>query len=293
MASKKETELEILKDVDSLTTWLEKRNAEIRNGGTDVVEGNMPVLARVICGGEEEFGKLDMANREKYTKYFKDNKKTASALTLATPATKGMDICAIASGTGAAGAFAGMGVAGAGALGFSATAGLGLAGMGAAAFIPALWPIGISLLAISAGSVFAKSKREKENAKRTEKLEEIFNSCQTGAQECNNKIDKNNKKIKEILTQKLKKSVEALANASKKIAINIDDALHSDQNLRIMQYQEIVLKQYNNQNEIREMLADLIEAYNKLVAENEQLAKQVAAYEANMRMCGCTNNYLA
>ena len=52
MASKKETELEILKDIDSLTTWLEKRNAEIRNGGTDVAKGNMPVLVRVICGGE-------------------------------------------------------------------------------------------------------------------------------------------------------------------------------------------------------------------------------------------------
>ena len=53
-----------------------------------------------------------------------------------------------------------------------------------------------------------------------------------------------------------------------------------------------LVKQYNSQNKIREMLADLIEAYNKLVAENEQLAKQLAAYEANMRMCGCTNNYL-
>ena len=252
----------------------------------------MPVLARVICGGEEEFGNLDVENREKYTKYFKDNKKTASALTLVTPGTKGIDICAIASGTGATGAFARMGATGVGALGFSAASGLGLAGMGATAFIPALWPIGIRLLAISAGSVLAKSKKEKEKAKRTEKLEEIFHGCQTGAQECNNQIDENNKKIKEILTKKLKKSVEALENASKKIAINIDDALHSDQNLRIMQYQEIVLKQYNSQNEIRKMLADLVEAYNKLVAENEQLAKKVAAYEANMRMCGCTNNYL-
>ena len=120
--------------------------------------------------------------------YFKDNKKTASALTLATPNTKGMDICAIASGTGVAGVFAGMGIVGNGALGFSAASGIGLAGMGAA-FIPALWPIGISLLAISAGSIFAKSKKEKEKAKRTEKLEEIFNNCQSGAQDCNNKID--------------------------------------------------------------------------------------------------------
>ena len=32
--------------------------------------------------------------------------------------------------------------------------------------------------------------------------------------------------------------------------------------------------------------------YIKLVAENEELARRVASYEANMRMSGCANNYL-
>ena len=87
--------------------------------------------------------------------------------------------------------------------------------------------------------------------------------------------------------------METLSEVSKKIAINIDDAINADQNLRIMQYQEIVLKQYNSHNEICKMLAELNEAYNKLVAENEELAKKIAAYEANMKMCGCTNNFVA
>lgn len=293
MATKKEREREILKDVDSLISWLEKRNKEIRSGSTIVVKENMPVLARVICGGEGELKNLDMTNRDKYTKYFKDNKNIAPALTLVNPAIQGADICAIASGVGAAGAFTSIGATGLGTLGISTASGMSLAGLGATGMIPALWPIGISLLAISAGSLFIKSKKAKENRDRTEKLNSIFSDCQSGAQSCTEKIKKNNKKIKDIISKKLQESVDALKNTSKKIAINIDDALHADQNLRIMQYQEIVLKQYNSQNEIRKMLAELIEAYNKLVAENEQLARQVASYEANMRMCGCTNNYFA
>ena len=288
MAEKKN---KMLEDIDEITSWLEMRNAEISKGKTDVVETHMPTLARVICGGEKEIEKLGTEDRKRYSKYFKDNKAQAAALTLVGTGATGMSIGAVASGVGAVSTIAGLGAGGA-AIGLSTLSGWSAASLGATAFVPALWPIGISMLAISAGSMFAKAKKDKEREARSEKLEKVFNKSHTQAQKCNNKIKANNKKIKLILASKIKKSIEALSDASKKIAINIDDALNADQNLRIMQYQEIVLKQYNSQNEIRKMLSDLVESYNKLVAENEQLASQVAAYEANMRMCGCTSNLM-
>lgn len=288
MAATKNT---ILEDIDALTAWLDMRNAEIGRGKVNVVETNMPTLARVICGGEKEIARLETEERKRYSKYFKDNKTQAVAMTLVGTGETVMSVGAIASGVGAASTIAGLS-AGGSAIGLSTLSGLSAASLGATAFVPALWPIGISMLAISAGSMFAKAKKNKEKAPRAEKLERIFNNSQICAQDCGKKINANNEKIKRILSQKLKKSLDLLSEASKKIAINIDDALNTDQNLRIMQYQEIVLKQYNSQNEIRKALSDLVEAYNKLVAENEQLASQVAAYEANMRMCGCTSNLM-
>lgn len=291
MASKATSD--IYTDIDVVTTWLDKRNSEIRNGQTDVYENDMPVLARVICGGENEITRLTPENRKKYEKFFKDNKKCVVGLTLAGSGVVGTSIGAVASGIGAATAIASLGT-GASTVAFASTAvsGLSLAGIGATAFIPVLWPVGISMLAIGAGSIFKRVKDKKEKADRAEKLERIFNESHENAQKCSEKIKANNKKIQLIISQKLKKSIETLANTSKKVATHIDDALNTDQNLRIMQYQEIILNQYNSHNEIRKMLAELVEAYNKLVAENEELSQKVAAYEANMKMCGCTNNYM-
>lgn len=283
---------DILNDVDDIAIWLEKRNVEISMGQTEVSEKDLPVLARVICGGESEVALLEEHEREKYRKHFKDNKKNIASLTLAAGGVTELSVASIASGASAVSAIATLGTcAGGAALGLSSI-GVGLAGMGTIALVPALWPVGISMLMFGAGSIFAKSKAKKTNAPRSEKLEKTFNESSERAKECNEKIQENNKKIREILSQKISKAVESLSEFAKKISIRIDDALNTDQNLRIMQYQEIVLKQYNAQNEIRNALADLIDAYNKLVAENEELACKVAAYEATMKMCGCANNFL-
>lgn len=158
--------------------------------------------------------------------------------------------------------------------------------------IPALWPVGIGMFAISAGTLLFKSKKNKEKEEKAKKLQKVFERCQHDAKECYVKREENRKKIKEILSEKLKASVDFLSASSKKIAISIDDALNADQNLRIMQYQEIVLKQYESQNEIRKMFSELLDAYNKLVAENESLEQRIAAYEAHMKICGCAYNYL-
>lgn len=284
----------IVSDVDVITEWLEKRNRDIAKGKTDVSESEMPILARVICG--ESVDNLETEEKKKYKKYLEKNKQRVGQLTLAGAASvtgaTGIAISSIASGVGTASAIATIGTVGTTSLGIAATSGLSIASMSAGAVVPALWPVGISMLLVGAGALFANNKKKKENAPRADKLEKVFAKSQEEAKKCSDKIKANNKKIQLIISQKLKKAMENLSAETQKIKIKIDDALNADQNLRIMQYQEIVLKQYNSQNEIRKAFAELVEAYNTLLAENERLANQVAAYEATMRMCGCANNYL-
>ncbi len=278
---------EILHDVNNTLTWLEKRNSEIQKGNTGVVEEEMPILARVICGGEKELNNLVDGDRKRYKRFFKDNKNVAAALTLTGLGTSGIGIGAIASGIGAVGTITtlGTGIGG-------ATLGLTAAGLGAATFIPALWPIGIGMLAFSMGRLIKKSK-SKEGEAISQKAEKVYEDSQVGAKECYNKLEENNKKIAIIFSQKLNGICENLADVSKKISIKIDDAIHSDNNKRLMQYQEIVLKQYKSQKEIADMFEELKDAYNKLVVENEELVKKIAAYEANMKIVGCANNYIS
>lgn len=292
---KKDNSTTLMDDIDIASAWLEKRTAEIEQGSIVVIETNMPVLAKVICGGESSIATLDAENKKKYSKYFDQNRKQAEALTIV-PVTntgvKALGAGAVASGIGAS-VISSAALTGIGGTAGIAASGLGMAGLGAVAAVPALWPIGISMIAIGAGNIFKKKHKSKEKAPISSRLEKVFESCRKKAQKCNDKIVSNTEKMQSILTEKIKKAIDSMAETSRKIAINIDDAVNSDQNLRIMQYQEIVLKQYNNQNEIRKTLSELIEAYNKLKVENDELARKVAAYEANMKMAACLENYLA
>lgn len=282
----------IIEDVDKTTAWLVKRNTDIAAGKTLVDEKDMPVLARIICGGEEEISKLTAEKRKIYEKVFSENKKQIESFTLAKTCVAGVSIGAIASGIGAVGTLTMLGTGAASTLAMLGT-GMGFALPLAGFAIPGIGPIigtlGVGMLAAGSASYF-KNKDKKE---QKEKLQKIIEKSLAGAQQCGEKIVVNNQTIKNILSEQLKRTSEYLAQTSKKVLINIDDALNSDVNLRIMQYQEIVVQQYNSQNEIRKMFNELSEAYNKLVAENEKLSEQIVAYEATMKICGCAHSYIA
>lgn len=290
----------IIEDVDKTTAWLVKRNIDIAAGKTLVDEKDMPVLARIICGGEEEISKLTAEKRKIYEKVFSENKKQIESFTLAKTCVAGVSIGAIASGIGAVGTLTMLGTGAASTLAMLGT-GMGFALPLAGFAIPGIGPIigtlGVGMLAAGSTSYFKnkdkKEQKEKLQKEQKEKLQKIIEKSLAGAQQCGEKIVVNNQTIKNILSEQLKRTSEYLAQTSKKVLINIDDALNSDVNLRIMQYQEIVVQQYNSQNEIRKMFNELSEAYNKLVAENEKLSEQIAAYEATMKICGCAHSYIA
>lgn len=284
----------MLDDVEQTANWSIARNEEIANDSFEVSENNMPALVKVICGGKDYISKLDIANKEKYTSYFVKNKKRVKSLTLVDETEKSVtaenSIIAIASGT----AFVALGAAGAAtAMPTALIAGLGGAvGMGVIIATPILWPIGISAALFSATKIFKKTRLDGKKRASADKLEKIFIHAQEKVQDCYEKIKVNSDKMQEIISEKLEKSLDTIADISKKVAINIDDIVNSDQNTRIMQFQEIVLKQHNIQCEMQDILTELTNSYNKLIAENEKLKQQIASYEANMRILICANNYL-
>lgn len=293
--SLKKSNTTILEDIDDIAEWLDFRNQAIASGETVVVEAQMPVLAKVICGGKDSIALLEPANKKKYEKQWDKNKEELAALSLAPsvldPNTK-VSAATVATGVGAGSLLLGAAGIGSTAMGVAASSGLGLASLGAAAFVPALWPVGISMLAFGVGAFFKKSNNSKVKKPRCERLIKIFDHSKKESKKCADKINANNKKIHILMSQKIKATLETLRSTAKKAAINVDDMLNTDVNLRIMQYQEIVLQQYNSQNEIRKALADLIEAYETLTVENQKLANQVASYEANMKICACVCNWL-
>lgn len=101
---------DILDDIDEITIWLDKRSREIGQGKIIPNVVDMPVMARVICGGEAEVNRLSSHDKDLYAKLLKDDKSAALTLVPAAlgVATSGMSISAVASGVGTVGAIAGL-----------------------------------------------------------------------------------------------------------------------------------------------------------------------------------------
>lgn len=289
---------EILNDVKEMTTWLEKRNKQVDEGNLKLQEKEIPVLYKVICGGEEAVNALeDKKKKEAYIEYFKKNKKRLAQLVLPIPLVGigGSVVTSVLTTTGALGAAGVLGVGGAiggiGALGgISAVGGLGTLGMGLA--MPFALPVIAPLVGIGAYKGVKKLKESGKYDEYSEKIKNQYDYCVKKSKECAEKIQENEKIIEKLMKDEIEKNLELIKNQSKKIMINIDDAINSDQNLRLMQYQEIVLKQYNNQHEIETALLKIVESYNKLKIENEELLKRIAEYEDNGKLCMVANEYL-
>ena len=56
---------QVVDDVDEVIAWLEKRSKDISMGRTCITELEMPVLARVICGGEDTIARLNKVTEQK------------------------------------------------------------------------------------------------------------------------------------------------------------------------------------------------------------------------------------
>lgn len=280
------------KDVENLVYWVDKRNQEIKADQYEVDPNTMPTLVKVISGGEDAINSLPVDEKQKYASYFKRNSARIMLLTAINPliglGSTGAELAAsglISKKTGI-----GATVAGAGFLGLS---------LAASPILPLgtfAWSVGnlfsylgAGLFAFGGSATLFKSVEKLPQGKM---IAEVFDKTQSECNKCCEQVEANLQVIDELLSEKIKITVDVLQATSKKIAITIDDAVHSDQNIRIMQYQQIVLDQYNNQIRIQQELSELVAKYDSVKLENEKLSKQIAEYSSNMQKLICGSEYL-
>lgn len=276
---------EKMNDIMEMTDWLEEQIKNIENEGieTGEVEGyqkkeEVPVLYHVIMGDEK---KLDEKAKKRYKKYL-DGIKNQTSVGLATASGRGISAALLAGSGMAVGGSAGW-------VGQSLIMG-GALSVG----LPVVsWLIPVAL----AGGALAVSKKNQKGPKREkkddfEKRENWYNFCMEKVNILSEELENSIKRSQEMFKENFLAALTAIQKESEKIKINIDDALNMDQNKRIMQYQEIVLKQYKTQMELRKALKTLMESYNTLVKEKQELEQKIEAYSRYGIICYIMNNSL-
>ena len=297
----KEKTTAIHKDVDALVDWVAHRNDILQQENTVVEQTkfeDLPVLGKVIFGGEVAIKKLPDEERNQYAEYFKKNGARITVLTAVNPlfGLGVLGVEAAASGLVSAKASVGTTAVGAGLVGLSKVAIASIPSSASVSaiskalwYVPGLQYVGVGLFALGAGATLFKTVEKLPQGK---KLAELFTEAQNQHNECYIKLESNINVMGKVLSDKIKSATAKLEETSKKIAITLDDALHADQNLRLMQYQEIVLKLYNSQSEIKQTLTELTDKYNELQIENEKLSKKIVEYRINMQTLACSSEYL-
>lgn len=168
---------------------------------------------------------------------------------------------------------------------------VGAAGLIAGSFFPPLIPI--ALLGGAAGLVTKKiinrNKFEKASNDIKESREKLCHIMSERAES----YYKNQLLFKQKLKEKAEKLSNEFKDASKKVAIMLDDAANTNVNKRIQQYNQIVLDQYNNQAELANEFNEIATEYNKLLAENERLNKEIEILQHMIVGVDVQNSYIS
>lgn len=143
--------------------------------------------------------------------------------------------------------------------------------MGSAFFAPFLTPV------LLGGSILVTKylkKRKNEIAQKNDDLSDCIKKIQFQYEDNDKKTKDNNDKYFVKINSVIKKYGEEAKNAGKKISIFLDDAVNVDVNKRILQYQKIVCKLYERQNELDKKLYDVAVAYTEILEGNKQLIEK-------------------
>ena len=244
---------------------------------------NMPVLYSVFNGQEEV---LDDDTKKRYKKLLSQRKELFASVAggaVGTVALKGLT--GIGSLTGMAGATSGL----AGVAGFGM---MGMASAGMEGLLILAGPVGIALLGGGMAFKFVKKKAKSQEGKiASEKLEKLYENFQKGKENIQIKIQENVREMTELFEEYLPIALEKIKETSEKVMIQLDDFANMDQNKRIMQYQQIALNQYKEQQQLYDVLQHLQNTQQKIMKENQELLLRLQKYEE----CGnyvCVTNGL-
>ena len=278
------------RDIEAMIKWLEEEKEKLNQPLQEVTAvsvtaktQNMPVLYSVFNGQEEV---LDDDTKKRYKKLLSQRKELFASVAggaVGTVALKGLT--GIGSLTGMAGATSGL----AGVAGFGM---MGMASAGMEGLLTLAGPVGIALLGGGMAFKFVKKKaKSKEGKIASEKLEKLYENFQKGKENIQIKIQENVREMTELFEEYLPIALEKIKETSEKVMIQLDDFANMDQNKRIMQYQQIALNQYKEQQQLYDVLQHLQNTQQKIMKENQELLLRLQKYEE----CGnyvCVTNGL-
>ena len=279
------------RDIEAMIKWLEEEKEKLNKPLQEVTAvsvtaktQNMPVLYSVFNGQEEV---LDDDAKKRYKKLLSQRKELLAGVAGGAVGTAAL--------TGMAGVTSGLaGVAG-GAVGTAALTGMassGMASVGMARLLTLAGPVGIALIGGRMAFKFVKKKVKSQEGKiASEKLEKLYEDFQKGKENIQIKIQENVREMTELFEEYLPIALEKIKETSEKVMIQLDDFANTDQNKRIMQYQEIALNQYKEQQHLYDVLQHLQNTQQKIMKENQELLLRLQKYEE----CGnyvCVTNGL-
>lgn len=255
------------RDIDAMIKWLEDEKEKLNQPlqvttalSINEQMNNLPVLYSVFNGQEEN---LDEDAKKRYKKILSEKKAL-----MATVAGGVVGKAAINSVTGAV-------------LGKTALGGMaGVAEIGMMSPLGLMGPVGLALLGSGIAFNFVQKKvKSKEGKDASEKLENLYTSFQKGKENIQEKIQKNVQEMTELFEEYLPIALEKIKDTSEKVMIQLDDLANLDQNKRIMQYQQIALNQYKEQQQMYDVLKKLQETQYKIMRENKELVLRLQKYE--------------
>lgn len=279
------------RDIEAMIKWLEEEKEKLNKPLQEVTAvsvtaktQNMPVLYSVFNGQEEV---LDDDAKKRYKKLLSQRKELLAGVAGGAVGTAAL--------TGMAGVTSGLtGVAG-GTVGTAALTGMassGMASVGMARLLTLAGPVGIALIGGRMAFKFVKKKVKSQEGKiDSEKLEKLYEDFQKGKENIQIKIQENVREMTELFEEYLPIALEKIKETSEKVMIQLDDFANTDQNKRIMQYQEIALNQYKEQQHLYDVLQHLQNTQQKIMKENQELLLRLQKYEE----CGnyvCVTNGL-
>lgn len=189
----------------------------------------------------------------------------------------------------------------AGGLGMAALGGAGLAGAGAAAAaVPFLGGFVVPAIAVSVSTkLFSDIKIKKylndnkETMKKNKaKMDKQRNRLLTWLKTLQERGAKLDTEINEKINKKFSEFKKKSKKMAKDISIQIDDCLNMDTNKRILQYNEVILKQYRLQKDLEEKVEFLFDEYNELLKEKKELERQVNCIIKLLNAMGCPESVI-
>ena len=112
-----------------------------------------------------------------------------------------------------------------------------------------------------------------------------LNNLQKKAAEINSKLQKD-------ISEKFTEYKENTKKLAKDISIQIDDCLNANTNKRILQYNEVILKQYKLQKDLEEKVEFLFDEYNNLLKQKQELERQMNILTRLLNAMGCPESII-